>query len=164
MRPNLEALRTEMLDHLASRNLVVFHSHPRADELGAHIYWDTEHYADYRQFVAAAEAAGVRLITVFARVFSDELIENCTELLDGADFGRDERRSLEARLRELSAYVGFTCEIEMAFDLNGQTYVFDLRTDWFDEANELQDSLEAAYSPEEDEEQKGPLGGYYSNN
>jgi hypothetical protein len=39
--------------------------------------------------------------------------------------------------------------------------VFEIRTDWFDELNDLVERIEYSYQDEEDE---NPLTGYYSNN
>ena len=74
----------------------------------------------------------------------------------------DERRTVEQRLREMRAYLGFTCQIELSFDLGPRIYVFDLHTDWFDDLNELLDRIDEAYEDETDED---PLsGGYFSKN
>mgnify|MGYP003326905929 CR=1 FL=1 len=59
---NLEHLQREILSHLEDRQIVVFRSYPRGPELGADaVYWDNESHPDYRDFVAAAQAAGRRL-------------------------------------------------------------------------------------------------------
>jgi hypothetical protein len=39
--------------------------------------------------------------------------------------------------------------------------VFEVRTDWFDELNDLLERIEYSYQDEGDE---NPLSGYYSNN
>ena len=54
----------------------------------------------------------------------------------------DERRTLELRLNEMRAYEGFICQIEMSFDHAQRTYVFDIRTDWFEELNNLIERME----------------------
>jgi hypothetical protein len=61
----------------------------------------------------------------------------------------------------MRAYEGFTCQIELSFDHAQRTYVFEVRTDWFDEMNDLVDRIEGFYQDEGDE---NPLSGYYSNN
>jgi hypothetical protein len=162
MRINLEALRTEIREYLESRSLAVFHGFPRAfDDLPA-VYWNTTDHADFRAFVAAAEAAGVKLVTLYANEFDDALIDDALERLEEQTLTRDDRRGLDKRLRELRAYAGFICQIELSFDLAPRVYVFDLRTEWFDELNELLDQIDDALDAQEAAEE--PPGGYFSQN
>lgn len=162
MRINLDALRTEIRAYLESRSLAVFDGFPRAfDDIPA-VYWNTDANSDFRSFLAAAEAAGVKLITLYANEFNDALIEDALERLEDQPFSRDERRIIEIRLRELRAYSGFICQIELSFDLAPRVYIFDLRTEWFDELNELLDQIDDATDMEESAEE--PPGGYFSQN
>jgi hypothetical protein len=69
---------------------------------------------------------------------------------------------LEKQLRDLRIHQGSLCEVELAFTHDGREYVFDLRTDWFDEYGDLMDRIETAYLVPEDD---SPLdGGYFSRN
>ena len=164
MRPNLNTLCGEIEEHLESRGMVVFRSFPRAESenhIHGAIYWDSEHHPDYREFIQAASAAGARLVTVYAREFTAELVENALAELSDSELERDERRALELRLNEMRAYEGFICQIELSFDHAQRTYVFDIRTDWFEELNNLIERMEDFF---EDDEDENPLSGYYSNN
>jgi hypothetical protein len=164
MRPNLDTLRHEIEQHLESRGMAVFRSYPRADSEGSlagTVYWDSQAHPDYREFVEAACAAGVRLVTLHARELTPEIIENALAQLAEADMERDERRALDARLNQIQAYEGFTCQIELSFDHAQRTYIFEVRTDWFDELNDLMERIEYSLQDEGDE---NPLSGYYSNN
>ena len=70
MRPNLDTLRHEIEQHLESRGLAVFRSYPRTESersLTEAVHWDSQNHPDYREFVEAACAAGVRLVTLYAR-------------------------------------------------------------------------------------------------
>ena len=165
MRSNLDTLRHEIEQHLESRGMAVFRSYPRADSdssLAGAIYWDWEHHPDYREFVEAAGAVGVRMVTLHAREFTAEVVETALLHLAEAELERDERRAFEARLNEMRAYEGFTCQIELTFDHAQRTYVFEVRTDWFDELNDMVERIEYSYQDEEGDE--NPLSGYYSNN
>ena len=75
---------------------------------------------------------------------------------------REDRRGLEKRLRELRAYAGFTCQIELSFDLAPRVYVFDLRTEWFEELSDLLDSIDDVF--EENKSGEEPPSGYFSQN
>jgi hypothetical protein len=164
MRLNLETLRPEIQEYLESRGMVVFHGYPRSGDPSVPVFWDTQRHPDYRMFLAAAEAAGARLLTLYAREFTDDLVDDALERLEESGLPRDEQRAIEMRLREMRGYAGFTCHIELSFDLASRVYVFDLRTVWFDDLNDLLDRIDDAYG-EGDEEDEGPLGGgYFSKN
>jgi hypothetical protein len=164
MRPNLDTLHSEIQQHLEARGMAVFRSYPRAESEGSlngAIFWDSESHPDYRGFVEAAWAAGVRMVTLYAREFTSDIVETALIHLSDTEMERDERRALDARLNEMRAYEGFTCQIELSFDHAQRTYVFELRTDWFDELNDLVERIDDSYQDEGDE---NPLSGYYSNN
>jgi hypothetical protein len=162
MRSNLETMRGEIRDYLESRNIAVFHGSPRGMDDSASILWDTERHPDYRAFISAAETAGVRLITLHANEFSEEVIDDAIDRLEESTLPRDERRSAEQRLKELRGYSGFICQIELSFDLGARTYIFELRTDWYDDLNELLYRIDEAF--EEDDESDALGGGYFSKN
>jgi hypothetical protein len=164
MQLNLNSLRAQIEEHLESRRIVVFPSLPRAGDISSTVYWDTSHNADFKAFVAAAEAGGVRLITLFSRELEDELIEETLNQLNQLDMDRDERRTIELHLKEIRAFAGFTCEIELSFELNSRVYVFDLQTEWFSDLNDVIDQIEDLYESEDhedDNEDDLRLGGGY---
>jgi hypothetical protein len=164
MKINLDSIRAEIQEFLEARGIAVFHGSPRGGEDPPAVYWDTEHHPDYRKFLAAAEAAGARLVTLYANHFNEDVVDNALENLELSGFDRDERRAVEQRLREMRAYVGFICEIEISFSVAPRIYIFNLRTEWFEDLNDLLDRVDDAYADEEDDPE--PLGGegYFSKN
>ena len=164
MKADLEALRTEIRDYLEARGFAVFHGLPRAFDDRTAVYWNTPQYGDYRAFAAAAETSGVKLITLFALEFNEAVIDSALEQLEENEMPRTERRPIEKRLQELRAYSGFTCQIELSFDLAPRVYVFDLRTEWFDEMNELLDTIDASLEEEDEDDVEEPPAGYFSKN
>jgi hypothetical protein len=162
MSVNLDKLVREIIGHLQDRGLVVFKCYPRSPELLSDaIYWDVVTAPGYREFIAAAEAVGARIITLFAREFSPDMIDDALERLAATGIDRDGRRSIEARMRELGAYEGYICEIELSFSHDGRTYIYDQATPWYEEMHELLEEIE---SSQRTVDQDRPLGGYYSNN
>jgi len=162
VKTNLDALRTEIQAYLESRGLAVFHGFPRTFDDVAAVYWDTADHSDYHAFIAAAETAGVKLVTLYANEFEEALIDDALERLDDPGMPHEERRAVEKRLRELRAYAGFTCQIELSFDLAPRVYVFDLRTEWFEELSGLLESIDDAL--EEEAASEEPPSGYFSQN
>ena len=156
-----------MEEYLTSRGLAVFHGFPNASGTQPCAYWDSHTHPDYREFVAAAEACGARLLTMFTQEFSADMIDDARECLEEATLEREEHRAFDKQLRELQKYEGFTCSIELSFDHAGRQYVFDVRTDWFEEFNELHEHLEAMLDLEgsDEDQNEPPLGGsYFSKN
>jgi hypothetical protein len=159
---NLDPLLSEIQEYLEQCGIVVFKSFPRSGEPAAPVYWDTDRYPDYHQFLAAAQAAGARLVTLYAREFEEDMVDDALEQLEDAGLDREERRSFETRLKEIRAYSGFVCQIELSFDFAPRVYIFDLRTEWFDDLNDLIDRIEDSYRQQGEDDE--PLRGYFSKN
>ncbi|HZT39610.1 MAG TPA: hypothetical protein VFA28_17080 [Bryobacteraceae bacterium] len=164
MKQNLDVLKTEIREYLESRRLVIFYGYSRALDALPIVFWDTHGHPDYKEFVSAAEAAGAKLIVLHAREFTSEYVEGAIDRLEECDLSVEERRPLERRLREMRAYDGFTCAIELSFDFEGRAYIFDLRTDWYEEFNDMLDDIEGAMPDADEDEDEGPIGGYFSKN
>jgi hypothetical protein len=157
MNPDLDTLRSEIQDYVESRGLAIFHGFPGNEPAGA-VYWDRQAHPDFRDFIGAAEKAGVRLITMFTNEFSGDMMEDAEQRLDA--LAGPERGEVEARLRALRRYAGLICQIELSFDLGPRVYFFDIRTDWYEEWNDILDQIEEA-----EQEDETPLGGgYFSKN
>jgi hypothetical protein len=167
MRLNLDSLRGEIEEHLRSRGMVVFQSFPSFGDPEPMVFWNTARHPEYTEFVAAAEAAGARMMTMFSREMEEDLIEGALGRLDDAVMENDERRSIASRLKTMRGYTGFTCEIQLSFDSPSRTYVFDLRTDWFNDLNDLIDRIEECCEEEDDDEEEPDDlagGGYFQRN
>lgn len=161
MKPDLDALKSEIQEYLEKEGFVVFRGERREDLPGA-IHWDTQTYPDFRLFLEAAKKAGARMVVLTSFTFSTELIDETLEELDGAPIGRDDRRVYERRLREMREFEGFTQEISLSFDLDGNTYIFELETEWYREYEDLLEEIDLSVPDGDDEDE--PLGGYFSNN
>lgn len=163
MTLNLDALKDEILDYLQTEGFVVFRGYSRIMDEGPYVYWDTDGHPDYRQFVETARQVGVKLIVYNWRTFTTDMVDSAIERLEESDLSREDRRSLERRLRALRDYDGFTCGVELSFDYQGRTYLFNLNADWYEDYLDLLDEIDAAMS-EEDEEDEDSMGGYFSRN
>ena len=162
MKPNLDTLKTEIEQYLEESGLSVFHGFSRALESAPAVYWDCDQYPDYRSFVKAAQAAGVKMIVFHQREFSAEQVDDALEELTGCDMPREDYHELERRLNELRVYDGLICAIELSFDYEGQVFLFDLRTEWYEELSEIQDEIQVMSAETDDDD--GPISGYFSKN
>jgi len=164
MKQDLETLKTEILEYLESKNFVVFRGCTRmADSLPA-VYWDTERYPDYRQFLKVARQAEVNIIVFHHRELSSSFIDETLDRLENSEMPPEEYQGLERRLRDLRAYEGFTCALEMSFDYQGRLYLFAVRTSWFEELLDIADEIDETVVEEESDDEAPMGGGYFSRN
>jgi hypothetical protein len=162
MALDLETLRTEIQAHLQESGIPVFYGYHGLLDTAAQVSWDTEAHPDFREFVETARKAGAALIVFNYESFSLDQIDDALDQLEESDFTREEKRNYETRLRQLQAYEGFTCEVQLSFTLENRLYVFELHTDWYQALAEIINELDVA--TEEIDEEEGPIGGYFSNN
>jgi len=96
------------------------------------------------------------------RQFSADHLEDAAERLQACELAAEERRTLERRLRDLRAFEGFTCALELSFDHQGRLYLFNVRAEWYEDFLDLLEEIDA-FLPE-DEEEDDSMGGYFSRN
>jgi hypothetical protein len=162
---NLDTLKREILGYLDESGFAVFHSLPGSLDPSANaILWDSEHHPDYQMFLDVARKTGIKLILFGSAEFATSDLDELVEQLDAADLPRDDQREYRSRLRDLRAYEGQTCSIELAFDYNQRLYVYEIQPDWYEEFIDLDEEISARISDEEDLGSDDSLGGYFSKN
>ncbi len=160
---NLNTLKREIEDYLERAGLAVFRSTPGAMEGLDMILWDAEQYPDYQMFLDAARKAGAAMVIYASREFEAEDIDDLLEQIEDCQMERDEQRELQSRLREMRAYVGATCSLELAFDHANRLYVYELRPDWYDEFLSIEEEI-TAHLPGDEDLGGDSLSGYFSRN
>jgi hypothetical protein len=163
MSLNLDELKNEVLQYLEKQDFVVFHGYSRLADTDSFVAWDTERQPAYQKFLDAAKKAGAKLIVYHHREFTQAHVDEAAERLEACDVSVEEQRSMERRLRDLRAYEGFTCAVELSFDLAGRVYLFNIRAEWYEDYLDLLEEIDAATADEEDEDDES-MGGYYSRN
>lgn len=161
---NLNTLKREILDYLEAGGFAVFHSSPGGLEGIPMVTWDSEHFPDYQMFLEVASKAGNKIIIFATREFESGDIDELISQLEDCELTRDERREYESRLRELRAFEGVTCSLELAFDYQSRLYVYEVQPDWYDEFLELEDEIFSRASEGEELDDNDSLGGYFSKN
>lgn len=166
MKQNLDTLKREIPEYLRSKGLAVFRGFVNELHEQKLVFWDTDREPDFKSFVQCALDAGLKMLIFNFRDFQREMAEDALARLEECDLPRDEQRAIERRLKDLRAYDGFTCSVELVFEMQGRFYVFDLRTEWYEELLDLLDQIDIA-APVEDEpgdDDDEPMGGYFSKN
>lgn len=164
MKLDLDRLKGEIEERLKTQGFVVFRGHSRAAGSTPFVYWDTERYPDYGEFLEIAKQAGIRLVVFHHGEFTQDYVDDAVARLEAAELPRDDQRPLERRLNSLRDYAGFTCELELSFDHQGRIYCFNLRTEWYEDLLDILDEIDASYPEQDEEDGEGPLGGYFSRN
>jgi hypothetical protein len=166
MKQNLDELKNEIAILLEEGGFAVFHAIERSSDPTPTVRWDYQQYPEPRLFIEAARKIGIRVMVFHHRLFESQAIEEASDDLKASSLPREQQRDLERQLRKFHDYDGFTCMLEMSFVHEGVTYVYQLLTPWFDEfleiSGEIQDALEAV--EEDDDDDRGPMGGYFSHN
>jgi hypothetical protein len=164
MRMNLDVLKSDILEQLATQDFIIFHGYCRSGDSHPVAFWDTMRTPDFRPFLATARQAGARMIVFHHIEFVPAMAEDAMDRLEDCEMPAEERRGFERRLREMHAYQGFTCALELSYDSQGRTYVFELQAEWYSEFLHILDEIDS-YLPEGDEEgEEGSMGGYFSRN
>jgi hypothetical protein len=160
---NLDTLKRDILDYLASAGFAVFRGHPGGLEGTPMVLWDVEHHPDYQVFLDVARKAGARLVIFASREFESSDVDELLEQIEEAGLSREEQRDYQSRLRELRIFEGVTCSIELAFDCDSRLYVYEVQPDWYEEFLNLEEEITARFT--DDELDHGDsLGGYFSKN
>jgi len=162
MKKNLDGLKTEIELYLEEAALTVFYGHSRALESSNAIHWDCDEYPDYRMFVDAARKSGAKIVVFHQRQFSSDQVDDVLEQLSECDIPREDYHELERKLNDLRVYDGFVCAIELSFDHGGRVFLFELRTDWFEELTDILDEIQVMSASSDDNDT--PMSGYFSKN
>jgi hypothetical protein len=163
MKPNLDKLKTDIEHHLEESGLAVFYGYSRGLDSMQGVYWDCDQYPDYKLFVKAAQTAGVKMIVFHQHEFSADQLDEALEQLAGCDMPREEHHELERRLNDMRVYDSFVCAIELSFDHDGRVFIFDLRTDWYEDLSDILDEIQIM-DAESDSDDDTPISGYFSKN
>ena len=161
---NLNSLKREILEHLETAGFAVFRSSPGGLEGLPMVLWDTDHYPDYQMFLEVARQAGIKLVLFATREFETADLDELKAQVDDCELSRDEQREYESRLSDLRGYEGVTCSLELAFDHHSRLYVYEARPDWYEEYLEIEDEIVSRMADQEDADDDGSLGGYFSKN
>jgi hypothetical protein len=163
---NLDTLKLEIQEYLASKEFAVFLSSPGSLEGNPIVMWDSDRHPDYQMFLDVAQKAGVNLILFGSSEFDGDDLDDLVEQLDACDLTREEHRDMESRLRELRSHAGQTSSLELAFDHHSRLYVYEVQPDWYQEylglEEEIFERLTDGSDAEDDDD--ASLGGYYSKN
>ena len=163
MNADLDTLKDQVEKYLLEQGFNVFYGQSRTLESLPLIYWDCDRESDFRKFLGVARTAEAKLIVFHWREFTADAIDDALDRLDAAGMPAEDSRSLERRLKQLRAYEGFTCALELSFDHEGNIYVFDRTTEWYDDLSDILDEIDM-FNVDEDEDDEGPIGGYFSQN
>lgn len=168
MQPDLDKLKTQLQPELESRGFVVFHGLSRANEESGVVMWDTAQRPDHTEFLDCAAKLGVKIIVVNTRELDKSALDDVHDELESLDLPPSERRDLERRLKALRPYTGFTATIELSFDYNGATYLYQVNSEFMTEflavMGEVDDGVFSGGSFEDDDPDSPPGGGFFSRN
>jgi hypothetical protein len=164
MKLNLDTLKDSIAEHLEREGFAVFQGFCHSDGSRPMAYWDTTRNPDFQAFLATAGQAGVKLVVFNHVEFSAAMVDDAMNRLEEYELPIEERRGFERRLKQMQPYNGFACALELSFDSEGRTYMYEVRADWYADFLHILDEIES-YAPEGEEGgEEDSMGGYYSRN
>jgi hypothetical protein len=161
MRQDLELLLEEVERTLAARHFTVFRGLARGLEMRPQLEWDTETHPDFKDFLAVAEAIGVRLVVLNREKLDALMLEETLDRLTQTSIESNERRQMQRDIERIRAYEGFACSLQVSFDYDGLTYLYQVHTTWYAELLDLADDIDASI---EEQMHPPPEGPYFSQN
>lgn len=165
MKLELNDLKTRIETAIAAKNLLLFRSYDR--DLEHVIRWNTRAYPEPEGFVEAAANLGVKVICFHDLRFEAEILSSAIEEMRESGVSRPTLREFERDLRRFREFEGFLCSLEISFDSSGQTYMYQVQTDWYQEYLEKLESVDDLLDGFDDGdpgEGPDPMGGYFSKN
>lgn len=164
MHPDLDNLKSEVPPYLDQHGFVAFHGISRITEDNMVVFWDTARRPDYREFLDCAAKLGVKVIVLHAREFDEQTLADLQAEIQDSQLPPSEYRDLERRVAALKAYTGFTAAMEMSFDHDGQTYMFEVRSEFMNELLAIMNELDDTFVEPDPGEEDALGGGFYSRN
>ena len=106
------------------------------------IVWEDENNPDsWKEFVETAKAAGVAFLTMSEVVLEAEDVHLLVEELQDLNFPEDEHSELE-HAQALLPHAGKIGFLQLGFAHQGVVFVHETFTDWFEQYQELLESLD----------------------
>jgi len=165
MTNNLDTLKEEIPTYAEQKGLALFHAAHFPLDARDTIIWDSQRLPDFRPFIDVAAKLEVKVLVYQTREFDSEMVDDALARLESSELPREESRALSRRLRELRVYEGFTCLLELFFEKDVQSYLYGLRTDWYNEFLDILDQLDTdSDMDDDDEDSSGSMGEYFSRN
>jgi hypothetical protein len=167
---DLDKLRAAAVNHINGLGMAIYHGVSRMTEDGRIMMWDTKQHPDFKEFLATAAKLDIKLIVMHVRELSRELLDDLRDELEDSTLSTVERREAEKRLKSIRPYVGFTSTIELSFDFNGTTYLFETHSEFMDEVLSIMSEIDMSLDPAEDtnpfgeEDDDTPPRGFFSRN
>lgn len=164
MKLELNDLKTRIESAISSKNLTLFRSFDR--DLEHAIRWNTRTYPEPEGFVECAASLGVKLVCFHDLHFDASIMAQALEEMRETGLSRPTIRDFERDVRRFREFEGFLCSLEVSFDYHGDTYIYQMQTEWYQEYLEKLESVDDLLDgfDEEPEDGPDPMGGYFSKN
>ncbi len=162
---NLDTLKGSISEQLERSDFAIFRHDPGVFDANLVVTWDSETYPDFQMFLDAARKLGVRMILFAAREFEASELTEAEEELEESEMPRDDKREYSKTMHAFRQHAGSTCSIELAFHYETHFYLYEVRSDWYDDFVGITDEIVAFGGVDDDEvDSEDGMGGFYSKN
>jgi hypothetical protein len=135
---DLSRLYDEVRESAAQQGLLTFPGYV-GEELPA-VWWQGDPN-DWFGFLAIAKAEGVRTIFVGRAVLEEEDLQELAEWVEERT-GPGSSNGDRARIKEFERYIGNTGEVRLGWIRDGVAFLFQHRTEWYDDFLDLMAEIE----------------------
>jgi hypothetical protein len=135
---DLSRLYDEMVAAASRQGLLIFPGYV-GDDL-PEVWWQGSP-DDWPQFLSIAKAEGARTIFIARAVLEEEDLQDLAEWVEETS-GPGSTNGDRARLKEFERYIGCTGEIRLGWVRDGVAFLFQHRTEWYDEFLDLMAEFE----------------------
>ena len=130
---DLARLYDEVVTGVTRQGLLVFPGYI-SDDLPA-VWWQGGS-EDWQEFLRIGKAEGARTIYISRTVLEEEDLQEVAGWIEERA-GPGSTNGDRARLKEFERYVGNTGEVRLGWIRDGVAFLFQVRTDWYEEFLEL---------------------------
>ena len=165
----IDRLKDEVLDYLRTTGSPIFHAIGLPGEEGF-IFWDAAQYPDWRQFIDVARESGARTFLFSSRALDAGELDGARETLDEVEMADAARREAVEFISTLRPQVGHIAWVRIAWQQDGRRFAYERVAPWYERFLDLLDEVSdylpelSADHDEEDDDEPGGKGGYYSLN
>jgi hypothetical protein len=164
IKQDLNSLSDRILEDLKAQGLAVFQGFLGHTHGATEAYWDAHRHPEHGGYLAIARQVGAKIVVMSQMEFQEAMAEEALADLEECDLSAREKRSLQKRLRDMRAYMGFTCAVKLSFDHDGRAYIYEVRADWYTEFLGILAQLDHSLEDDDYDDENGCGEDYLSRN
>ena len=166
----MDRLKTEILDSLLATGLPIFYALGMPGEEGF-IYWDNIRYPDWKHFIQVARESGAGMFLFSSHQLIAEELQAARDTIEDVEMKGLDRDGAFEMIESMRANLGHEAWLRVAWQQDNRRFAFEVVAPWYsqfldllDELNDYLPELGDEANDEDDKDEPGGRGGFYSLN